>query len=274
LKVAQSWDPQPTGTFSVGDAFKRKITFRAPDLPGMVFPAIAFPEVEGLQLYQDRASVNDKMDRGSLTGERVDVITYLCEKPGSYSLPAIAIPWWNLDSQQMEKIILPAVIFEVQPGAAISPATEEVQQNQVTLLRNTRIAVGLVALLLIAALSVFHQPIGRYWIAWQARRKESEATYFKKILQADTASDTFNAINGWFIRSDFSRHDSSLSAFAKRTGYAELEKNLSDLYQAVSTNDPNWHPAPLRASLKSARADHFSKTKAQCQSGLKALNPN
>ena len=35
LKVTESWNPQPADKITVGDAFKRSITFRAPDMPGM-----------------------------------------------------------------------------------------------------------------------------------------------------------------------------------------------------------------------------------------------
>lgn len=273
LQVNETWQPQPKSKVKVGDAFKRTLTFRAPDLPGMVFPAMVFPDVAGLKLYPARAQVNDKINRGSLTGERIDVITYLCEKPGHYSLPALTIPWWNLNTQEMQKIILPAVEFEVESLPSTAKLTEK-STTQTSFISRKLIA-GLILMSLFAAALYwrFSKELHQRLQHWQAQSANSEAAYFKKILQADSASDSLNAINRWFIRSDFSQLACSLSQYAKEKPCLELNEQLQVLHQAVVRGDKNWQPDALRSCLKTTRAQFLRKTKGEHQPALKTLNP-
>ncbi len=270
LKVDESWNPQASGTVTVGDAFKRTITFRAPDMPGMVFPTINFPEVEGLKLYQSRATVNDKIDRGSLTGERIEGITYLCEKPGSYSLPAIAIPWWNLNKKQMQKIILPAVSFEVEPGNS-STSLADKTQNSVSLFPRKAVTVlSAFALIFAAVLFHFKNSILQQLTDWQTRRKESERAYFKKINEATSPARTLNAITAWLAHSEPNRETLSLHSFASEQNDPELTAQLEALQAAVVSQNSQWESTALINALRKTRQ---SAVERHSSPALQPLNP-
>ena len=273
LKVDESWSPQPTGTVTVGDAFKRTITFRAPDIPGMVFPAIVFPEVDGLKLYQARATVNDKIDRGSLTGERVDAITYLCEKAGNYSLPAIAIPWWDLNKKQMQKIILPAVSFEVKPAKSPTSLADETQNS--TSLFPWKIVAGSSAFILLVSLVLFHfkNTILQQFADWQTRRKENESAYFEKISEATSPAQTLNAITAWLARSNPNNETLTLQSFASELNDPELISQFNALQSAVVSDKTEWNPTPLIEALRKARQSALNKSDLQARPALKPLNP-
>lgn len=273
LEVNETWQPQPKSKVKVGDAFKRTLIFRAPDIPGMVFPAMVFPDVTGLKLYPARAQVNDKINRGSLTGGRIDVTTYLCEKPGHYSLSSLTIPWWNLNKQEMEKVILPAVEFEVEALATASPMIEDPAVQKENVPWKIIGAVGFTVLIFAGLYWRFRKELHQRVQHWQEHRKNSEAAYFKKILQARNASESLNAINRWFVRSDFSQHASSLSQYAQKNQLVTLNQQVQTLYQAVARGDQKWQATALQASLKSSRAQVQRKTKGRHQPALKSLNP-
>lgn len=273
LKVTESWDPEPTDKITVGDAFKRSITFRAPDMPGMVFPSIDFPSTEGIKLYQERATVNDRINRGSLTGERTDRMTYLCEKPGNYTLPVIAIPWWDLNTKEMHKIILPAVNFEVLPGEKI--ASLEVENQNPSPAIPWKSLTGFIIILILSSLILyrFRKSIQHSITEWQTRRSESESAYFKKITQASAPAQTLNAITAWFARSELQHDNLSLSSFAAAQNDVELGKQLETLQCAIVSNNNDWNPEPLIQALKQTRRAALKQSALQARPSLKPLNP-
>ncbi len=48
-----------------------------------------------------------------MTSTRVDSATYMLERPGDYTLPAIDIVWWNVGSGKIEQVHLEAVELKV-----------------------------------------------------------------------------------------------------------------------------------------------------------------
>ena len=78
---------------------------------------------DGIKVYPGSAETKDKLERGDFLGERRETITYLLQKSGTLSLPALTYVWWNPKTQTLESKTLPAVTFEVAaPPAAPSPA--------------------------------------------------------------------------------------------------------------------------------------------------------
>lgn len=112
LKVEENWHPQP-GRAKTGDTFTRTITYEASDIPGMAFPPFPAPEIEGLGVYRKTPEVLDQADRGELRGRRRETITYVCEKPGRYTIPASQMTWWNIGDRKLETIEFPKQSIQV-----------------------------------------------------------------------------------------------------------------------------------------------------------------
>jgi hypothetical protein len=115
LRVNQTWQPPPKQA-RVGDGFTRTVTLTAPNMPGMVFPPLPLAKVDGLAVYPKPPVVQDQVERGDFTGKRIDTVTYICERPGQFTLPALAIPWWDLQNQKLKQVTLPAVTLDVEPA--------------------------------------------------------------------------------------------------------------------------------------------------------------
>lgn len=120
LKVEETWQPEPGKTnVMAGAAFQRTITFSAPEVPGMVFPPFPAGEIDGLGIYIKR-QLNDHSDRGSLTGERHDVITYVCKRPGQFTIPATRLIWFDLETKQLQTNKFLAYTLTVLPNPALT----------------------------------------------------------------------------------------------------------------------------------------------------------
>jgi len=128
LDVTETWDAQPTEA-KVGDVFHRTITQTAEQMTGM---ALAPPPVnvpEGIRIYPDNPEVTDKTDRGELSGERVDTITYSIRQSGTLTIPAIKYIWWDPEKKQFGTKTLPAVTFQVAAPPAVDTTPKETSRD-------------------------------------------------------------------------------------------------------------------------------------------------
>lgn len=123
LKIEETWKPEP-GEENViaGAAFTRTITFTAPDVPGMVFPPFPAGQIDGLGIYTKRQLL-DQTDRGSLRGERRDVVTYVCKRAGEFTIPATQYTWFDLETQQLRTAELPERTLKVAANPALATAS-------------------------------------------------------------------------------------------------------------------------------------------------------
>lgn len=119
LTLDEQWSPAPTAALKAGDALVRTITRTAADVPGMAMLdlglAAAPPDV---RVYLASPQIDDRQDRGDVTGHRVDKVTYVFERGGSFILPGVAQPWWDLEARRLRI----ARTSEVTVAIATAPA--------------------------------------------------------------------------------------------------------------------------------------------------------
>jgi hypothetical protein len=121
LKVDETWTPEPGKTkIRAGDAFTRTITFRASEVPGMVFPPFPAGTIDGLRSYPRAPALLDQTDQGVLKGGRRDTIVYVCERPGEFTIPAARLTWWDLDAKKLRTVDFPAHTISVAANPALS----------------------------------------------------------------------------------------------------------------------------------------------------------
>lgn len=123
LVVTEQWKPEPGKTpVKAGDAFTRTIDFTAPDVPAMAFPPFPAGKIDGVGIYQKDPVVLDRENRGSLTGERRDTITYVCQRPGEFTIPATRVTWFDLDGETLRTIDFPERKLIVAANPAMASA--------------------------------------------------------------------------------------------------------------------------------------------------------
>lgn len=101
--LEEQWSPVPTTSFKTGDALVRTVTRTAADVPAMAMLDLAFPAPNGARVYVDPPQGEDSVDRGDLTGRRVDRVTYVFESAGTFEIPAVVQPWWDLDDSRLRQ---------------------------------------------------------------------------------------------------------------------------------------------------------------------------
>ena len=141
-----------------GDALIHTISLSADNLPAMMLPTVTAKKMQGIAIYQKPPQVTDKVNRGDYFAERTEVLTYVFEQPGDYQLPAQTFYWWNLESQSLESIELPAYTLNVSSlsGAAETKGDDQQISEQSNTVDITSIIkyAGKVIVVLLTALVV------------------------------------------------------------------------------------------------------------------------
>jgi hypothetical protein len=276
LRVDQTWHPQPQKA-RVGDAFTRTVTLTAPDVPGMVFPPLPLDKVDGLAVYAKPPAVEDQVERGELTGKRVETVTYVCERPGQFSLPALVIPWWDLTNQQLTRVTLPAVTLEVEPGPvqstdATAPAEEGSGRSWL------RWALGSVLLLVAAMAVVWHnrRVLLAAWGRRHVQRQASEAGFFAQLLDACRANDAkaaYNALLRWLDAHQRGPGTATIEAFLVSHPDADLRRQVEMLQDSVLGRATGWDGVTLADALRRVRRQSAEGNAVVDRGRLPPLNP-
>lgn len=256
LDVNETWNPRP-GEAKVGDAFRRTVTIRGSDVPGMLLPRIPKPQIEGLAIYPAAPWVNDRTERGEFTGERVETLTYLCEQAATVEIPPVLYRWWNPSKSSWEERTLEAMILTISPNPAYAPKdsdgpSSEGQEGQEAYLW------WVLVLALIALGSLF---------LLRRRKPDEEAQAFREVLRAcrnNDAADAYNAVTRW----------RSLTTTFAGPSTAEVTKELVSAQRMIVRLESAWNGRKLEKSMVSwRRRARQGKTPLPTAGKLPELNP-
>lgn len=222
FSAAQNWKPEPK-KLSVGDSVSREIVLKASDLSGMAFAPMTEVQTEGVATYPSEPQVQNNYDRGTLTGKRIEKITYIMEQKGAVSLPAVAYVWWNTKSEKLTRISLPGASFEVTANVGdthTAPAETRSYKPGRTFIASLLAVVLIVSALLIYSLPVLRRFIHHKKMGW----KTSEKYLFRQIAQASRLNSPrliLNATMRWLDTISNETVPARLDLFLEQ--YGEIE---------------------------------------------------
>jgi hypothetical protein len=276
LEVNETWEPQPE-TATVGDAFTRRITMRAADVVGMAFPPLQVANIEGLGIYPREPVVQDKMERGDFTGERIESLTYVCEQPGTVILPALVIYWWDLGKEELKKEELASVTLEVVPN----PLFEKASGSELMLSDSGRFSGWLtvfVVLIIIISMALWRgwTPVILCFAKWQAALAESEAAYFKRfagICRSGDAVATMREIMKWVGRSGLGGDTGRLDQFLSQADESELTDEVRRLESVLFGKTGTEQIRAAWSGKKLYRAVRKARRKLRRRAGRSQLKP-
>ncbi len=238
----------------------------------MLLPPMRFDAGDGIAVYPDRARVEDTRDRGKLSGTRVDAATYVLEAEGTYTLPEIAMAWWNLRTSRLERVRLPAVTLSVAAnpdlaaqhlGGPEQQAGEEAAEALPAPSR-PRWQQILGAAIVLAFLVIGANRVKR-WLdrrsAERAARGESEPELFHKFVNAAERNDAraaYLALVRWLDHVDSNATPATVHGLVTRVNDTELTRDVANLDQVLfsakgSGRDTAWSGHSLARSLSRAR---------------------
>lgn len=125
VRLNELWTPE-SGPVKVGEPLSRTLSLWASGVTSGQLPVLAPAGVEGLRQYPDQPQLQDTLQNGEQHAVRQEKIAYLADGPGAHALPAIAIPWWNTETDSLEHAEVPLREMQVEPalGAYSPPATQ------------------------------------------------------------------------------------------------------------------------------------------------------
>ena len=256
FSATQKWEPEKQN-LSLGDAVARTITRKAADISGMAFSPVTQTETAGVGIYPSEPVVDDMYSRGTLTGQRIEKVTYVMEQNGRYSVPDLEFTWWNTKAETLETISLPGLTLEVsgsavehgEPGSVVNP--ERWSGSTFLVIAAAVILIGAVIMYL------FKSRILRYFQVRKRKRAETEKNYFKKVRTAAHNCDTktmLNATMRWLDRVSTETLPARLDLFLERYGDPGSEKIVAALWDQSSSGQDNENVRNLFDALTKARS--------------------
>ncbi|MDR2921030.1 MAG: BatD family protein [Tannerella sp.] len=101
VNLQDSWEPS-SANYKVGDVVKRTITINAGGTLPQFIPELSGQEkLSWASSYPRDPELTDTHAGGDANGRSVQTITYLIEKDGDFTVPAISLPYWNPYSAKM-----------------------------------------------------------------------------------------------------------------------------------------------------------------------------
>ena len=117
--ATENWTPLP-GKSKPGDAYTRTITQSAPNLPAIAFPPFSITPIDGIGTYPKTPEITDETNHCNSTARRTDTITYICQRPDQFVIPAAQLSWFDVDAKQIKVIRFPSRTFDVLANPLIA----------------------------------------------------------------------------------------------------------------------------------------------------------
>jgi len=239
-----------------------------------LLPPLPVYRAAGLAAYPQAPDINDETNRGDLTGERIDSIIWVLEKPGSYAIPGIRFQWWDPDHRELRQQIIPGLKLDVLPSASssntanIATGPESADGKQIWLAATVLIALMLVVI----------------WFRYGSRTKkqslDSELSSFaalQKACKGGSPAQTHLALHAWLASALPTRlptlRSVTLDEFSRDYGDPGLATHLDQLQEAAISKNTDWQGCELLNSLQRVRRSMKNEKKLQLNNHLSPLNP-
>jgi hypothetical protein len=122
LQVTEEWS-RDVNTVRAGEPLTRHVTISALGQLETQIPALDPPEVQGINVYPDKPELSRTIEPGGIRGIRKDQHAMIGVTDGTVTLPAVEIPWWNIETGEWQVARLPERVITILPSAdATAPA--------------------------------------------------------------------------------------------------------------------------------------------------------
>jgi hypothetical protein len=274
-----------TKPLHVGDAITRTVEIFADHTQSMMIPPPSFTAPAGVRVYRKDPQVSDVTDDQGhfLGGRRVDAATYLFDRPGAYTLPAISERWFDPGTNGAQRAEAAEIQVSVVPGPRPEATIAPEPPPAVTALRKSvdwrrwlaPASAAILGVLVVAWLiRRWAEGVRAFLAASRAARRESEGAYFSRLLGACRSNDptrSYAALGGWV------RHTgtASIGSYVQAAADDELRKQVTELERCLyscATYSGQWTGAALATALERTRRS-FVRLRRQPRRRLSALNP-
>ncbi len=273
FQLDHDWQPE-SAIAKTGDAFTLTITRRADDISAMLLPPIPVYRTNGLAAYPQAPEIEDETNRGDLTGKRVDSITWVVEKAGSYEIPGIRFQWWDPTKRELKQQVIPGIKLDIVDSS--TDGSNELANE--TSERNSRQLLPWLMFALVGILA------GALWrksrqVKGEKPLVDEKSTFInlQKACKSNQAGEAHSAIYAWLTRcppvSTTGSRPVTLGELAQIMKDNQLARELDELQQAMISSPANWNGDALLISLKRIRRRLNTQKIVQSRNFLAPLNP-
>ncbi len=124
LELTESWSDD-ADRIEAGVPLTRKVTISALGQLETQIPAVEPPSVNGINVYPDKPELSRQLEEGGIRGIRRDQYALIGVSAGSVTLPALELPWWDVDTGEWRVARLPERVLEILPTGDPAPPTPE-----------------------------------------------------------------------------------------------------------------------------------------------------
>ena len=131
--LSEEWSREPD-RIDTGEPVTRRVTISALGQIETQIPAIEPPEIDGMNVYADKPELSRRIEADGIRGIRKDQYALIAVVGGDVELPALEVPWWDIDAGAWRVATLPsrtvtvrgepAAIAAPQPAAPVEAADE------------------------------------------------------------------------------------------------------------------------------------------------------
>ncbi|XZE52205.1 hypothetical protein SH139x_003888 [Planctomycetaceae bacterium SH139] len=187
LASTQSWNPEATEPIKAGDIVERTIARRVSGTAAMMMPPVTTAAPLDVRVYLDDPIIKDQIQRGEATAERIDTIKYQFEQAGTYQLPEMSFVWWDVQSSELKRTMVPGNTFTVEGPQAAAESTSGLSEFR-----------WLLAILVVGFLSI--GTVTKLLSAWRLRHNRPEEIAARRLLAAchmNAPADAYTALLQW-----------------------------------------------------------------------------
>ncbi|MEO5347283.1 MAG: BatD family protein [Magnetococcus sp. YQC-9] len=116
LELSEKWQPEPH-RFQVGEPVTRTLTLQADGATAAQLPDLRLIFPDGVKSYPDKPQLEDQKLVTGIIGKSTTKVALIPSAPGEIVLPALEIPWWNIDKARLEVARVPERRIMVLPSA-------------------------------------------------------------------------------------------------------------------------------------------------------------
>jgi hypothetical protein len=115
VELTEDWS-NSTDELMAGQPITRHVTISALGQLETQIPALEPPVTDGVKTYPDKPDLSRTLESGGIRGIRSDQYALIGVSPGDIHLPALEVPWWNIESGEWQVARLPERSITILPS--------------------------------------------------------------------------------------------------------------------------------------------------------------
>lgn len=130
VTLSEEWSREPD-RIDAGEPITRRVTISALGQIETQIPAIEPPVIDGMNVYADKPELSRRVEADGIRGVREDQYALIGVAGGDIELPALEVPWWDIDADAWRVATLPSrtLVVRGEPAVAVPPEAAAVVET-------------------------------------------------------------------------------------------------------------------------------------------------